>query len=81
MILQTAEGVDVGLLYNPKFYKVDNVTNHTLSIPDKPYFRTRDQMCVVGRLMGQPVAIIVNHWPSRIGGEQQSSLCVKRLRH
>ena len=66
-------GVDVGLLYNPKFYKVDNVTNHTLSIPDKPYFRTRDQMCVVGRLMGQPVAIIVNHWPSRIGGEQQSS--------
>ena len=30
-------------------------------------------MCVVGRLMGQRVAVIVNHWPSRIGGQEKSS--------
>ena len=66
-------GVDVGMLYNPKFFKVLNVTNHTLSIPDKPNFKTRDQMCVFGLLGGQRIAVIVNHWPSRRGGEKESS--------
>ncbi len=63
-------GVDVGLLYNPKFFKVENVTNHRLTSVS---FATRDQMCVVGSLMGQRIAIIVNHWPSRLGGQEQSS--------
>lgn len=63
-------GVDVGLLYNPRYFKVLNVTNHTLTaVP----FATRDQMCVVGSLLGQKIAVIVNHWPSRLGGEEQSS--------
>ncbi|MCM1291335.1 MAG: endonuclease/exonuclease/phosphatase family protein [Prevotella sp.] len=66
-------GVDVGLLYNPKQFKLLKVTNHTLNIPDKPYFKTRDQMCVVGLMGGQRIAIIVNHWPSRYGGQEQSS--------
>ncbi|MDE7125205.1 MAG: endonuclease/exonuclease/phosphatase family protein [Muribaculaceae bacterium] len=66
-------GVDVGLLYNPKFFKVESVTNTTLAIPENPTFRTRDQMCVVGKLMGQPLAVIVNHYPSRLGGQEQSS--------
>ncbi len=66
-------GVDVGLLYNPRFFQVLNVTNHTLKIASYPDFRTRDQMCVTGLLAGEKVSIIVNHWPSRIGGQEQSS--------
>lgn len=66
-------GVDVSLLYNPRFFRPINVTNHTLLIPDMPWFKTRDQMCVVGLLGGSRVAVIVNHWPSRRGGSQQSS--------
>lgn len=66
-------GVDVGLLYNPRMFKVINVTNHTLSIPSNPTFRTRDQMCVTGQLGNDTVSIIVNHWPSRLGGQAQSS--------
>lgn len=66
-------GVDVGLLYNPRLFKKLNVTNHRLVVPDKPYFKTRDQMCVVGLMGGQRIAIIVNHWPSRYGGEKESS--------
>ena len=63
-------GIDVGLLYNPRFFKVENVTNHRLTaIP----FATRDQMCVVGSLLGERIAVIVNHWPSRLGGEEKSS--------
>lgn len=66
-------GIDLGLLYNPRFFKVINVKNHLLKIDSLPWFRTRDQMCVVGLLGGQRVGIIVNHWPSRRGGEAQSS--------
>ncbi|WP_289752649.1 endonuclease/exonuclease/phosphatase family protein [uncultured Duncaniella sp.] len=66
-------GVDVGLLYNPRLFKVLDVTNHTLVIPDNPNFRTRDQMCVTGILGGDTLSVIVNHWPSRLGGQERSS--------
>lgn len=66
-------GVDVGLLYNPRFFRVLNVTNARLTIPDQPGFRTRDQMCVTGLLAGEKVSVIVNHWPSRLGGQERSS--------
>ena len=63
-------GIDVGLLYNPKFFKVENVTNHRLTSIS---FATRDQMCVVGSLLGERIAFIVNHWPSRTGGQERSA--------
>ncbi|MDE6287604.1 MAG: endonuclease/exonuclease/phosphatase family protein, partial [Muribaculaceae bacterium] len=63
-------GIDVGLLYNPRYFTVENVTNHRLTAIS---FATRDQMCVVGKLLGQRIAVIVNHWPSRLGGQEQSS--------
>ena len=74
-------GVDVGLLYNPRFFKVLNVTNQRLNkyLPGYPEdikardHRTRDQLCVTGMLAGEKVSVIVNHWPSRLGGEEQSS--------
>lgn len=66
-------GVDVGLLYNPRLFKVLDVTNHTLVIPGNPDFRTRDQMCVTGILGGDTLSVIVNHWPSRLGGQERSS--------
>lgn len=34
---------------------------------------TRDQLLVTGFLDGEEVSIIVNHWPSRSGGEKKSS--------
>lgn len=66
-------GVDVGLLYNPRFFKVLSVNNHRLTIESNPNFRSRDQLCVTGMLAGEKVSVIVNHWPSRLGGEEQSS--------
>ncbi|MCM1152249.1 MAG: endonuclease/exonuclease/phosphatase family protein [Muribaculum sp.] len=68
-----ARGVDVSLLYNPRFFRPINVTNHRLVIPGMEYFKTRDQMVVTGLLGGCRVGVIVNHWPSRRGGSQQSS--------
>ena len=68
-------GEDVGLLYNPRFFKVLNVTTQRVNkyLPDYPEFRTRDQLCVTGMLAGEKVSVIVNHWPSRLGGEEASS--------
>ena len=34
---------------------------------------TRDQLLVTGFLDGEEVNLIVNHWPSRSGGEKKSS--------
>lgn len=65
-------GIDVSLLYNPKMFRPLRVSNHVLKIDSMPWFRTRDQMCVVGLLGGKRVAVIVNHWPSRRGGTEQS---------
>ncbi|MBD5214454.1 MAG: endonuclease/exonuclease/phosphatase family protein [Bacteroidales bacterium] len=66
-------GVDVSCLYNPRQFRFIDVTNSRLTIPGYETFRTRDQMCVTGILGGDTLSIIVNHWPSRLGGQEQSS--------
>lgn len=65
-------GVDVGFIYNPRMFSVLNVTHHTLVVEGMPDFRTRDQTCVTGMLAGEKVSLVVNHWPSRMGGESRS---------
>ena len=68
-------GVDVAFLYNPRFFKVLNVTTQRINkyLPDYPEFRSRDQLTVTGMLAGEKVTVMVNHWPSRLGGEEASS--------
>lgn len=62
-------GIDVGLIYDPLRFSPFNVTNHRLDVG----FPTRDQMCVVGTVGSDTLAVIVNHWPSRLGGQERSS--------
>lgn len=64
-------GIDVALLYNPKYFIVTNSKSYRLQSPDTA-FRTRDQLMVSGYLQDEKVHIIVNHWPSRSGGELRS---------
>lgn len=65
-------GVDVGLLYNPLYFEVTGINNHRLKIAGEPDFLTRDQMVVTGNLFDKPISVIVNHWPSRLGGQSES---------
>ena len=65
-------GVDVALLYNPRQFTVSNSKSYRLYMPNDTAFRTRDQLMVSGYLLGEKVHIIVNHWPSRLGGEEAS---------
>lgn len=64
-------GVDVALIYNPKLFIVTNSKSYRLHTAD-PNFLTRDQLMVSGYLQGEKVHVIVNHWPSRTGGELPS---------
>jgi len=65
-------GVDVGLLYQPSIFEVTKTTSTTLKIDGRDDFFTRDQLVVSGILDGEKIHIIVNHWPSRYGGEKRS---------
>ncbi|MFZ4723821.1 MAG: endonuclease/exonuclease/phosphatase family protein [Paludibacter sp.] len=64
-------GVDVGLIYNPRLFTVTNSKSYRLHTDDSE-FLTRDQLMVSGYLQGEKVHVIVNHWPSRTGGEERS---------
>ncbi len=70
-----ARGVDVGLLYQKALFQPTSSSKHELKIydeitGDRTY--TRDQLLVTGLLDGDLIHIIVNHWPSRSGGEARS---------
>ncbi|MFA8300777.1 MAG: hypothetical protein ACEPOV_11485 [Hyphomicrobiales bacterium] len=65
-------GVDVGFIYNPKYFTVDSYKSHTFELEDKPDFFTRDQLLVSGDFDGERMHFIVLHWPSRYGGEKRS---------
>ncbi len=65
-------GVDVGLIYQPKYFQPYNSESYTLYVKDMPYFYTRDQLVVSGMFDGEPIHLIVGHWPSRSGGEKRS---------
>lgn len=66
-------GVDVALLYQKEHFVVTNIVSKRLTIDSMPDFKTRDQLVVSGILDGDPIHIIVNHWPSRRGGEARSA--------
>ena len=68
-----ARGVDVGLIYKKGKFTVLGSRSARLHDPSDPGFKTRDQLLVSGLYMGDTIHIIVNHWPSRLGGEKRSS--------
>lgn len=70
-------GIDVALLYQKKLFHPTSTSKHELLIyknndlTKRVY--TRDQLLVTGMLDGETIHILVNHWPSRSGGEERSS--------
>lgn len=65
-------GVDVALIYKKSLFTVTNSVAVPLHTADTS-FRTRDELVVSGLLDGEKLHIIVNHWPSRSGGEKRSA--------
>lgn len=68
-------GIDVALLYKKRFFKPINFKKYPLLIYDNnngQRIYTRDQLVVSGLLDGEKIYVIVDHWPSRRGGEARS---------
>ncbi len=67
-------GVDVGLVYNPKYFTELYSKNLFVKLPggSKDSYFTRDVLYVKGLLDGDTIHVFVNHWPSRSGGEERS---------
>jgi hypothetical protein len=66
-------GIDVALLYNPKYFRLEGSRSypvHFISEGDTSF--TRDILHVVGFLNGERTHVLVNHWPSRSGGEART---------
>ena len=67
-------GVDVGLLYNPShFTPIKSRAIPLINIEDGERKFTRDVLYVKGLLDNDTVHIMVNHWPSRTGGEARTA--------
>ncbi|NNC44536.1 MAG: endonuclease/exonuclease/phosphatase family protein [Winogradskyella sp.] len=67
--------IDVALLYQKDLFRPINTSSHELIIYDdltRDRVYTRDQLLVSGELDGDLIHIVVNHWPSRSGGEARS---------
>ncbi|MCB4799087.1 endonuclease/exonuclease/phosphatase family protein [Neotamlana laminarinivorans] len=70
-----ARGIDVALLYQKAFFTPISTSSHELKIYDNKTQKrvfTRNQLLVSGKLEESDIHIIVNHWPSRRGGEAKS---------
>lgn len=65
-------GVDVGLLYQPKYFTPKYSHPIHVTLPDTSD-RTRDILMVYGLFDNEPMYFFVNHWPSRRGGEKASA--------
>lgn len=65
-------GIDVALLYNKEVFKVESSDTYSLYIetPEGTRDLTRDILLVSGILDGDPIHVIVNHWPSRHNGDE-----------
>ena len=73
-------GIDVALLYREKYFIPMEQKNYEVKIWDEEGKRifTRDMLYIHGLLEGEPIHIIVSHWPSRRGGQERSK--AKRMK-
>lgn len=66
-------GVDVAFFYNPARFRLLDTAAYPLVVPNQPEFISRDQWLMTGVLDNtDTLFILVNHWPSKSGGEKRS---------
>ncbi|MCL2290635.1 MAG: endonuclease/exonuclease/phosphatase family protein [Bacteroidetes bacterium] len=67
-------GVDVAFIYQSERFERIAFQHFELKIPEKPEFKTRDQLLLVGVLdQADTLYFIAGHWPSKRGGEARSN--------
>jgi len=66
-------GIDVALIYRKEAFAPESVASLRVVLPGDSGYPTRDILLVSGKLHGHLIHVLVNHWPSRRGGEQESA--------
>lgn len=69
-------GIDVGLIYDSTRFVPTAYKSYFLDLgvdDEGDTIFTRDQLVVSGLLEGEPIHVIVAHWPSRSGGQKRSA--------
>ena len=68
-------GIDVALMYQEKYFKFTSQKAYPLNVIklSGDTLFSRDVLLVSGELNGEPTHIMVNHWPSRSGGENKAA--------
>ena len=80
-----SRGIDCAMLYNPALFKV-NESKLLPYVPDESMpadFKTRGFLTVSGEMAGEPVTVMVCHWPSRFSGSpyrERAALLVKNVK-
>ncbi|MEK9603675.1 MAG: endonuclease/exonuclease/phosphatase family protein [Flavobacteriaceae bacterium] len=70
-----ARGIDVALLYQKAFFIPSQTKVYSLTLYDGKTNQkrtTRDQLVVSGWMNEEEIHCLVNHWPSRRGGQKRS---------
>jgi hypothetical protein len=68
-------GIDVGLIYDPQLFNHITYKIYPFTLPGDRYgsnYKTRDILVVSGLLAGEPICVLVNHWPSRRGDDSEA---------
>lgn len=67
-------GIDVAFIYQREYFELTYSDTYTLMLEDENQDRdyTRDILLISGKLFGEQVYVIVNHWPSRNSGRRIS---------
>jgi predicted extracellular nuclease len=68
-------GIDVGLIYQPKYFTPIDVGFYSLQTNKEgdSIRYSRDILVATGIFNGDTIIVSVNHWPSRRGGEQNTA--------
>lgn len=67
-----ARGIDPSFVYNPAFFQVKKSSAIPIKLVTDSMHKTRDVLLVSGSFLGEGLTVLVNHWPSRRGGENES---------
>ena len=75
-------GIDCALLYDPARFQVDHsaLVGYAPLEGDTARFQTRGFLVVDGKLAGERLCFIVNHWPSRGNGEEYRIHAAKQVK-
>ena len=65
-------GIDVGLIYDPTIFEYSSHQAYHIDFPEEPNYTSRPVLLVEGNVNKESLYIIVNHWPSRRGGPEES---------